>query len=367
MEFRVDRSVILPAIQVVSRIIPGKPAFEVLKGICFRAGEGVVELTATDLDTTIQRRVPVDVVEPGGAVIPARILAKILSYLPEGGVSISSDGHGAIVQSQRSKVEMPAFPQEEFPFVEPENKGHMLILDASFRRAFQSVCYAASRMPDRVINNVLIEVKPGMITLVATDGYRLASCEVPADFAAEFSVLVPVKILREAVRQVNKESSVAVWFNLADGAAWAVFEADGLRIVGRLPEGRYPDYRCAFPNGQEELCVVKGNASDLVATAKKALVFSDNSGYLVFTVKDGSLIVESEGEGCRLEECLDGFAVAGHDTVLGFNARYVLEALRPIGSGPVEIAFYDRDPCYCGRAVVKNGSYKALVMPVSIP
>lgn len=260
---------------------------------------------------------------------------------------------------------MPAFPQEEFPFVEPENKGHMLILDASFRRAFQSVCYAASRMPDRVINNVLIEVKPSMITLVAADGYRLASCEVPADSDAEFSVLVPVKILREAVRQVNKESSVAVWFNLADGAAWAVFEADGLRIVGRLPEGRYPDYRCAFPNGQEELCVVKGNAYELVGAAKKALVFPYNSCYavpLVFSVRDGSLVVESEGEGCRLEECLDGFAVAGHDTVVGFNARYMLEALRPIGSGAVEVVFYG---CR-GPAVVKNGSYKALVMPVNL-
>ena len=342
MKFTCSTKDIASAVGAASKVVNAHTTVPILSNVLLQAEEGAIRVRATDLELTLEQSFPAEISEAGSVTVPARLFGGYLSNLPAGLLELTGSPSRASVKAERSNYDFHALPPDEYPPLPAAQKGASFALGAKrFRQAVDAVTFAASNEEARgaVLMGTLLELDGENITMVATDGYRLAKwtskLERPIEGTAKY--IVPSRALNEAARNLGAAETVEVTA-LGAQANQLQFTAGTTSIVVRLVDGQYPNYGQVIPAKFDRRVVV--NTQGLMGGLSRAeLVAGDRASMVKLEVANQTLMITAKSDvtGNAYEEL--EVEQAGDDLAIAFNARYLRDILKHVDSPQTVLEF----------------------------
>lgn len=337
-----------------------------LECILMRAdAEGYVELSGFDLDLGITTRLPVTVEEAGGAVLNARTFCEMLRHLTGETLSLECDEKNICTLKSDVDVyttisldpaEYPELPKitEEVPFTVSKS-----VLKSMIKQTIFAVSMDDSKTVHR---GVKFEISDGTLRLIALDGYRLAIRKEFTEYTGkDLKFVVPAKALNEIVKFIDDEDE---FINLSIGRRHIIFDIAGYSIISRLLEGEFLDYRSAVPTAKST--VVRLNTSAMIKCIESAsVVITEKMKSPIKFIFDEDVVKLSTVTAQGSFNSKMAASVDGKRTEIGFNNRYVVEALRSCESD--EVLLNLNGPLAPAVIVPTDGDhFLYLILPVKI-
>ena len=252
MKFSVTKEKLLECLQQVQNVVSTRTTLPILSNVLLQANGNEVRLTTTDLDVGVRGSFEAQVEKEGATTLPARRLFTIIRELPSSEISFDVDGkNAASIRSGQSFFKILGLPEEEFPPLPKFDDSKVVtIRQKDLRDGLKKTSYAISTDETRyVLNGVLFSFKDNKLTLVATDGRRLAMLDIDLEFprSHEADIIVPTKAVTELQRLLTDEGDVRV--SLTSGQI--AFDLNNTLLVSKLIEGNYPNYRQVIPGRDE--------------------------------------------------------------------------------------------------------------------
>ncbi len=342
MKFQIQREALLKPLQQVIGVVERRQTLPVLGNVLVQATAEGLELTATDLEVELQARVTVEVDEPGEVTIPARKLFDICRTLPEGvNINISQADDRVLVQSGRSRFTLSTLPATEFPVVEqaagsqqfavPQKEFKELIERTHFSMAQQDVRY--------YLNGLMLELNDKLVRAVATDGHRLALCDMDAEVegADGQQVIVPRKGIQELLRLLEDSEAEA---KVEIGSNHIRVATPDIRFTSKLIDGRFPDYQRVVPKGGDKRVVAD---RELLRQALTRTSILSNEKYRGIRLNLDPNALRIQAHNPEQEQADEEVEVEyqGGSLEIGFNVTYLLDALAALRSAQVETVLSD--------------------------
>jgi DNA polymerase-3 subunit beta len=323
---------VLAALTQVLGVVERRHALPILANVAIRKSGGAIAFTATDLELQLRTRAELGGdAGPFATTVAARKLAEILRAMPAGQVvTLNAQRNRLTVQGGTSRFTLQTLPSDDFPTVpEAADLGAPCALPrAVLKGLLDDVAFAMAAHDIRYfLNGVLFVADAGTLTLVATDGNRLARAraEVPG-LAARHELILPRKTVGELQRLLREAPAgdTPVW--LRAGAAQARFELDGIEFVSKLIEGRYPDWRRVIPVGHR-LRITLGRAALLAALQRASILTSERFRSARLTLAPGLLRIAATN--AEHEEAVEEIDIEhdGDGLEIGVNITYLTEML----------------------------------------
>lgn len=365
MKLSAGREALLKPLQAVIGVVERRQTMPILANVLLSARDGQLSVTATDLEVELVASTELDIESPGEVTVPGRKLLDICRALPEGAsVSISQSGEKVAVRSGRSKFSLTTLPAAEFPVVEDINAEDAIeVPQESLGRLLEKTHFSMAQQDVRYyLNGLLIETGGKHLRAVATDGHRLALCQVDLDGGdlPEKQVIVPRKGVLELQRLMAGEGNVSV----ALGSNHIRIQLDGIRFTSKLIDGRFPEYDRVIPKdpGNE----LHGDRDTLKGALHRTAILS-NEKYrgIRLIVRDGALTLQAHNpEQEEAEEEVE-IQYQGEEMEIGFNVNYLLDALGAVETEQVSLAFVDANSS-CLMREPGNDDCKYVVMPMRL-
>jgi DNA polymerase-3 subunit beta len=324
----------------------------ILSNVLIEAEEGHISLTTTNLDLGIRCRIKADVSEPGGLTLPVRKLATIIRELPQNEIFIeTSENNQAKITSGGSNFKIMGISTEEFPPLPSFENRHVFELSQTeIVSMLKSVSYGQSSDENRyILNGVYFNFADEKLTLVATDGRRLAltalDTEISEDNAG--SLILPAKTVAELERLMGKGDKVKIAFNDRQAAFEISIDdssdtglVDHLYLVSKIVEGNYPNYRQVIPKETEHRVKIERELM-LECVHRAALVTSDKSNSVKLKVSKN--LLEISGSSAEYGESHESMAIAydGPEVQVAFNPQFLIEPLKALTKDEVFFEFKD--------------------------
>ncbi len=339
-------------------------ALPILSCVLVEAEGECVQLTATDLEVTERLHLPADVIEEGKVAIPARKLAEIVRELPPAQIRLRTDNQQRVeIDCERGHYQLTGAAEEEFPAL-PVEPAYAFVANAEdIRQAIQKTLFAVSNEASRYfLNGLHLHVTPEYLRIVGTDIYRLAlwTRKMPQEMENEMKVILPTKAATEIPRLFADAESLKI--GLAENHI--SFDTDGTKLVSRLVEGEYPKYQKIIPTDQD-ISVTIDTKQFLAATKRVSLLANP---------KTLSVKLDIQGETLELSTMTPDFGEAsetisvqkeGSDLQIGFNAKFLMDALQQIETEKVQLGLKDALKPAVLRPV-GGEEYLSLIMPARI-
>jgi len=278
MQVTLERAALLKALGHVHRVVERRTTIPILSNILFAADGSSVLLKATDLDLEVTDKLPADVGQPGATTLPAHILYEIVRKLPEGAqvsLDVTGDGAQLLLRSGRSRFQLQALPESDFPDLAAGDFTHRFTLAAAdLKKLIDKTQFAISNEETRYyLNGIFVHTMDvggkTMLRAVATDGHRLARIEMaaPAGAAGMPGVIIPRKAVTE-VQKLIEDQEAAVTVEISPTKAR--FSFGDVVLITKLIDGTFPDYARVIPASNDKLLTVErqpfANAVDRVST-----------------------------------------------------------------------------------------------------
>ena len=363
MKFTVAKDKLLEGLQTVQNVVSTRTTLPILSNVLIRAENGALHFTTNDLDVGMSCSVEAKIEKPGGTTIPARRLAGIVKELPASEVSVEVDGKNvASLSCGPSFFKMMCLPEAEFPALPKLEKAKAFTLPQKvLKDALRKTSYGISTDETRyVLNGILFSFKENKLTLVATDGRRLALVDIEAEFprSNEVDVVVPAKCITELQRLLGDEGDV----KLAVGENHVSFEAGGRLLVSKLIEGNYPNYRQVIPAESRERITIERELL-LNAVRRVSLLSSEksNSVKLIFTKNNLEIAANTPDIG----EAHESLAISykSKDFSVAFNPIFLQDPLRALTEDEIHLEVSDE----MSPGVIKIGTpFLYVLMPMRI-
>ncbi len=373
MKLTILKSEFLRGLGRIQSIVEKRNSMPILANVLLDAPkkgkEARLILSATDLEVGIRSQHPADIAAAGALTISAKKLFEIVRELPDEKVEIEATANSYLeIRCNRSRFTLAGTAAEEYPTLPEFSPEKTVAMPASVLSAMiDCTMYAASVDETRYnLNGVYFEVLgEGAIRMVATDGHRLACVDrtIEGDASALTSgVIIPRKGLGELKRLVDETDADEI--ELAFGSQSGLARKGDVSLVMRLIEGEFPNYAQVIPKDLGRHLVL---SSDLLTQSVRrvALLSSERSRAVKLEVSHGQLVISSNNPdlGDAREE-LD-VDYAGDALTVGFNARYLLDAVSATGSKEVRFSFHDElSPCRITPP--ESEATLAVVMPMRI-
>ena len=307
----------------------------------------------------------VDTESAGEVTVPGRKLLDICRALPDGAtINISLSGDKLSIRSGRSKFTLATLPAAEFPTVEDIGAGQSIeVSQVTLARLLEKTHFAMAQQDVRYyLNGLLIETGDSYLRAVATDGHRLALCQVAEEGRKlpEQQVIVPRKGVLELQRLLTGEGDVSIEL----GANHIRLQLDGNRLTSKLIDGRFPEYDRVIPKDTDnELLadreVFKG------ALQRTAILSNEKYRGIRLVIRDSGVVLQAHNpEQEEAEEELE-VQYSGEDIEIGFNVNYLVDALNAITSDEVSISVVDGNSS-CLLREPGNDDCKYVVMPMRL-
>jgi DNA polymerase-3 subunit beta len=341
MKFACNTKDISSAVGAASKIVNAHTTVPILSNILLQSDDGRVIARATDLELTLELAFPAEVSESGAVTVPAKLFSSYLGNLPAGRLELNGSPTRATVKYERSNYDFHALPPEEYPPLPAAARGGELEISAKrFRDAIDSTIFAASSEEARgaVLMGTLLEVDGDHITLVATDGYRLAKHRtVLTTGGRQEKYIVPSRALAEAARNLGGSEQISLG---VIGAAnnQLVLAAGDMSITVRLVDGQYPNYQQVIPAKFDRR--ITANTANFIGSLRRAeLVAGDRASMVKLSVANQTLVVtaSSDVSGNAYEEI--EIEQQGDDLTIAFNARYLIDILNHVKSPRTVLEF----------------------------
>jgi len=363
MKFSVSKDKLLEGLAIVQNVVSTRTTLPILSNVLLQAGDGEVRLTTTDLDVGVRGRVEAQVERTGGTTLPARRLFAIVRELPASEIYFDVDSKNlASIRSGSSYFKILGLPEEEFPALARfENPKVFTIGQKELRDGLKKTSYAISTDETRyVLNGILCSFKENKLTLVATDGRRLALVDLELEFprSQEVDIIVPTKAVAELQRLLHDEGDV----KLSIGENQISFELNSTLLVSKLIEGNYPNYRQVIPAETKERITLERETL-LNAVRRVALLASEksNSVKLIFSKSNIDIVATTPEVG----EAKESLAVMykGREFSIAFNPEFLMAPLRNLPNDEIYFDLIDE----MSPGIIKiPGPFLYVLMPMRL-
>jgi DNA polymerase-3 subunit beta len=342
MEFVIQKSDLVRELQTVTGVVEKRATIPILANLLLEVKNDGLQVGASDMEVTIRGTAPATVVKEGSVTLPASKLHEIARSLPEAEVRFKLlDRNVVAISCERTRYKISGQPEGEFPgFPEIDEASGIKIPGKKLNRMIERVAFAITREDPRYsLNGALFLLEDGKLTLVATDGHRLAFISSELDVAVgkqgSQSVIVPRKALAEVSKLTAElDDDETVLFGKSDNQVF--FIVRGHRLTSSLLEGNFPRYENVMP-GECDTSVLVPTEELNQAVRRVSLLASDRYGRVVRVVlSDGKLDLSSKTEMGEAQETLN-VDYSGPELSIGFNARYLQDFLSVVGSPAVKL------------------------------
>jgi len=341
-EFTVSRLDLLRELSELRNVVQRKTTIPVLSNILVQATGNILALTATDLELSLRTACHASVKKEGRCTIPAQKLYDYVKLLEDGDVSIRClENNWVQIRSGRSHTKMAGLSCESFPTLPLFAQASAVKLEASaLRDLIGKTLFAIPAEESRhLLNGALLVLKPEGITMVATDGHRLAHASYSrSQCAKEARFVVPKKAL--LVLNGLLQSAKAEHISFAENASTLFFVVGNRLVTSRQLTGRFPNYEAVLPQSHNGEAVL--SKDELLSAVQRVAQFVDqrsNAVRMRLTAKELK-ISSSNAEMGESEDAVET-SYAGEPATVAFNSHYLLDFLRAVESSKVRFRFKD--------------------------
>ncbi len=367
MKLSITKDQIIAGLQAVQNVVSTRTTLPILSNVLLRAEGDHVEFTATDLDVTVVCKVEAKVAKPGATTLPVKKLFGIVRELT-GEIEIEVDEKNvASLRSGSSFFKIHGLNADEFPpLPQFKDEKKVSLPQENIRGMIKKTSFAVSTDESRyVLNGIFVSLKDGKMTLVATDGRRLAlvdeEVEIPEKTAGEF--IVPAKAINELNRLLQDKGEVEIKFG-ENQASFALKQEKGFStvIITKLIEGNYPNYRQVIPGETKERIAL--SREELVQALRRAEIMTSEKANSV-KMNFGKNLLTITANSPEIGEARETIAInyKGKEIAIAFNPRYLIDPLNALANDEVFIELIDE----LSPGVLKiNGPFLYVVMPMRL-
>ncbi len=364
MKFTAEREHILAALQAAIGVVERRQTMPILANVLLSAKDNRLSVTATDLEVELVAGADIKSGSDGAITIPGRKLLDICRSLPDGSkITVAQDGERVQLRAGKSRFTLSSLPAAEFPVIDEMNVQQTLdIPQADLKRLLDKTHFSMAQQDVRYyLNGMLLETDGKMLRSVATDGHRLALCEM--DLASKGKgqqIIVPRKGVLELQRLLGSEGVVT----LTIGSNHIRAQIGDIRFTSKLIDGRFPEYSRVIPANPPRLVQAD---KDVLRSALQRTAILSNEKYrgIRLAMKGNSMTLQAHNP--EQEEAEEEIEVQydGDDLEVGFNVNYLLDAIAAIEGSEVEIGLMDANSSCLIRAP-DNSSSRYVVMPMRL-
>jgi DNA polymerase-3 subunit beta len=341
MKFSVTKEKLLECLQQVQNVVSTRTTLPILSNVLLQTNGSEVRLTTTDLDVGVRGSFEAQIEKEGATTLPARRLFTIIRELPSSEIQFDVDGkNAASIRSGQSFFKILGLPEEEFPPLPKFDDSKVVtIRQKDLRDGLRKTSYAISTDETRyVLNGVLFSFKDNKLTLVATDGRRLAMLDIDLEFprSHEADIIVPTKAVTELQRLLTDDGDVRV----SVGGSQIAFDLNNSLLVSKLIEGNYPNYRQVIPGEMKERVTLE-RETFLNSLRRVSLLASDKSNSIKLNFSKNNIdITANTPEVGEAKESLP-VAYKGREFSIAFNPEFLMAPLRNLAEDEIFLDLID--------------------------
>jgi DNA polymerase III subunit beta len=368
MNLTISKEQIINGLQAVQNVVSNRTTLPILSNVLLRAEGDKLELTATDLDVTIACSVEAKVTKPGASTVPVKKLFGIVRELGNSEIDLEVDDKNVCsIRSGASFYKINGLSADEFPPMPKFKEDKKVELpQEKVRGMMKKTSFAISTDESRyVLNGIFISLKDHKMTMVATDGRRLALVDEEVDVSekSQGEFIAPAKAVGELNRLLQDKGNVEIRYTDNQASFTLKDEKNGsVLIVTKLIEGNYPNYRQVIPNEVKER-VSLGREEFLHALKRAEIMTSDKSNSVKLTFGKNNLAITANSP--EVGEARESIAInyKGKEMAIAFNPKYMIDPLNALTNDEVFIELIDE----LSPGVLKiNGPFLYVVMPMRL-
>ena len=373
MKFKINRDHFANGLAQVLNVVGSKATMPILSNVLIEAEKDQISLTTTNLDLGIRCKIKAEVKETGAVTLPVKRLAGIVRELPN--LDVVFDGaanHQVKLTSGGSTFRIMGIGKEEFPPLPEFGEDHVYSLDqADLAMMLRSVSYAQSTDESRyILNGLYFNFRDGKLSLVATDGRRLAllSKDIPTPESGGGAIILPAKTVSELTRLLDKGALVKINFNDRRAAFQIATDKDTSGLIdhiylySKVVEGNYPNYQQVIPKETHQRIKLERELL-LQCVHRAALVCSEKANSV--KMKLSSNLLELTAQSPDFGEAHESMAISysGPELQVAFNPAFLIDPLRALTKD--EVFFEVKDEMSPG--VFKTlENFVCVIMPVRL-
>lgn len=363
MKFAVTKDALLDGLQRTQNIVSSRATLPVLGNVLLETTDTGLRLTTTDLEVGVRCEIPAQIEKAGATTLPARRLAAIIRELPTAEIILETDAKNITsLTCGSSFFKIFGLPKDDFPpFPAFQDSKTYTLKQAELKDGLRKTAYAISADETRyVLNGILFSFTENKLTMVATDGRRLALFDSDMEFpkSQERDFIVPTKAVNELQRVLGEdgEAQIVVGENLV------LFRIAGTELVSKLVEGNYPNYRQVIPGEAKERITLE-RESLFNSLRRVSLLSTDKASSVRLAFSKNNLDISANTP--EVGEARESMAVAyrGRDLAIAFNPEFLMDPLRNLTDDEVHLELIDE----ISPGVVKiNTPYLYVLMPMRV-
>ncbi len=370
MRIRIEKNTLFEGVQLVQNVVDKKNTIPVLSNILFETNveNSSVKLVATNLEVGMSTVLPTSEVTEGSITIPAQKLFEILRELPEAPLMLDiDDNHRITLECSKANFKLAGLPRTDFPELPAIPSQDMLVFQQLvLKDMIAKTAFAVSHDESRyALTGVLFSMSPQELSMVATDGHRLAVMKKPHNIELEGEqvkeVIIPLKAINEVKKLCDTDEPISI--NL--GESQIAFRKDQTMLVSRLIDAQFPDYRQVIPD-ESRFTVVTDKEQLNHAIRRVALLCSDTR-LIKFAVTAGQLTLSSNDPNLGEAEETISVEYTGEDIAIGFNARYVMDFLAVASGEKIHLGLNDSlSPGLFTSDAEEDAGFSCVIMPMRV-
>ena len=365
MKLSFEKSALLGAISIVMKAVPSRTTMPILECILIDASEDEIKLTANDMELGIETKAEGSILEHGKIALDAKLFSEIIRKLPDSMIWLASDEElNVTITCEKSNFRIAGKPGDEFsylPYIE-RNK-YISLSQFTLKEIFRQTIFSiAANENNKLMTGELFEVCDDFLRVVSLDGHRISIRKVQLkDHYENEMVIVPGKTLIEISKILSGETEKEVFLYFTNNHV--LFEFDDTVVVSRLIEGKYFNVDQMLSNDYEtRISVRKQELLDSIERSTLLIRESDKKPIIITVTDNGLEVAIRSAIGSLKEELL--INKEGKDITIGFNPKFLIDALRVIDDETVDIYMVNsKAPCFIRDS---EGAYIYLILPVNI-
>ena len=370
MKIVCEKEKLLKGINSVVKGVSSKTTMPILEGILIQTNDNSLKLTTYDLEIGIEYITECNVIEQGATVVNAIMFSEIIRRLPNTDISITlNEKNLLVIECEGSLYKLATMNPEEFPELPKINIDNSIEIEQnSLKNMIRKTIFAVSAEENRpIFTGCLFEVNNNKLNVVAVDGFRLAWKSMYLNVKSnEFSAVIPGKTLNE-VNKILNDSFDTIKIGISKNQA--LFEMSNCKIVTRLLDGEFLNYRNAIPTTWETRVRVNRenlqNCFERISLISSSSIEKEKKYPVKLTVDIGKLTISCTNQtGDAKEEIY--LSTEGKNLEIGFNPKYFLDALKSIEDPEVFLDFGTSISPAIIQSVEENGDYIYMILPIRL-
>lgn len=364
MKLIFTKSSLNKAVGIVMKAVPTRTTMSILECILIDASTNEIKFTANDMELGIETIVEGEIIEKGKVAIDAKIFSEIVRKLPDNDITIETDdNYTSTITCEKSKFNIAGKSGDDFSYLPVIIKEKSISLSQfTLKETINQTIFCTSPNDNnKMMTGELFEVKDNVLKVVGLDGHRIAIRNINlSGNADDVKVVVPGKTLNEISKILSSDAESVV--NIYFTNNHVLFEFDNTMVVSRLIEGEYFKINQMLSSDYETKVVI--NKKEFLDSIDRAnlLIREGDKKPIIINITDGSLEVKVQSAIGSLNEDID-INKEGKDIMIGFNPKFLIDALRVIDDETVDIYLVNpKAPCFIRD---KEENYIYLILPVN--